>query len=168
MPNQKAVTSSDLSLPSVPKSKKGVLLRQKRDLVALRGDIQRTRESGDLTPTGLANIARSTQILHSLERDAYDLGAPGRKVNAIMLLPVSEASMDEWNKKAKPHFPQAEFEDVTDQVGVDEPDVLGEAPPRPQDVPDSELVTVKASDQPAGEQAQPVKRKRGRPRKVKA
>jgi len=145
-------TTKDQAPIRAAKTKSAVKSRQKVDLVSLRDDINRTRHQADaLDPKDVASLARSTQILHTLERDAYDLGAPGLKVNAVILLPVLSGDMGSWAKQAAGYFPPVEDAQSNRRVGVVEDDIQG--------APDD----ADFEDLPA---QVPVKRKPGRPKKV--
>ena len=74
-----------------------VISRQRLDCRKL-GTVIGKALPGTEDPKDIASLARSTAILHDLERAAYDFGATPGQVKAVIVVPMVAGSMETWQQ----------------------------------------------------------------------
>ncbi len=70
--------------------------RQRKDLVHLQRTIDVAVRTGDLEPSDIGQLSRSTKILHELERTAHGFNKQSAQVSAILIFPQAPQTMEEW------------------------------------------------------------------------
>jgi len=113
-----------------------IINRQRRDCEALAKVIS-ANTPGTKDARDVGALARATNILHELERKAHDFGDKGAQVRAVIVIPAGPATMEAWEQMSvKALGDRAMLPAAGERVRVVEDDVLGEAPPEPEEEPD--------------------------------
>ena len=79
---------------------RAVIKRQREDCRRL-GTVIKQATPGTGDPKDIAALARSTSILHGLERDAYDFGSTPGQVKAVIVVHAKAENMETWQKNSE-------------------------------------------------------------------
>ena len=102
--------------------------RQVKDCERLSAKLTTALKRRELTSDDLGKITRAVALLHDLERNAYGLGAKDSQSQKIIMIPVRQDGMDQWQQDSNPQLPRTRPPGEAACVGVIEDDIQGEAP----------------------------------------
>ena len=128
-------TDGERALASAADQQKVIRL-QRTDCNRLRTRVKQIAGRQDLDPAGLAQLARSTAILHERERAAYDIGKEQSKAKAVFIMPVAPKTIEDWLSATTGMLPrgQAQQDDADAGRHIEDP-IQGEVPADFDEVP---------------------------------
>ena len=89
------------------KDKQRIINRQRKDCERLsevlksKAEDLKGKPANQIDAKDVTALARSTVQLHQMEQDAYDFGAQGASIAAVILMPMRAESMEVWQAQAK-------------------------------------------------------------------
>ena len=127
-------TDGERALASAADQQKVIRL-QRTDCNRLRTRVKQIAGRQDLDPAGLAQLARSTAILHERERAAYDIGKEQSREKAVFIMPVAPKTIEDWLSATTGMLPQVQTEQVDPDAGrhIEDP-IQGEIPADFEDI----------------------------------